>query len=207
MVSPRPRLWSAGVRLHITKTACPETQETQHYLLDKSHRLDLLEIIDLRAFASRKKVTFFFPTVVLLKRRIKTRRSWGVPGVAARPLTWLCWTRAASCQTAAAHKVFVSRIRCSDLLNRVHLLLISSSRSDHCGRLMFRSSWLTISVNQAHKREYIYLPWIIAEKLERNGCNQGTLNVLHRFSPFLRSLVWSITDRWLCFLFVCILFY
>lgn len=72
-------------------------------------------------------------------------------------------------------------IRCSNLLNKVHLLLISCSTFDRCSRWMFRSSWLTIIVNQAHKQGQI-LPtvlWIVAQKSERSRC---ICNVLRCFS-------------------------
>lgn len=102
--------------------------------------------------------------------------NWGSPSVSVRPLTWLC---SAPCRTAAEHS-FMSWIRCSNLLNRVHLLLISCSTFERCRRWMFRSSWLTISVNQAHKRADLpTVLWIIAEKWERSRC---ICNVLHCFS-------------------------
>lgn len=49
----------------------------------------------------------------------------------------------------------MSWIRCSDLLKRVHLLLISCSRSDHCGRSIFRS-FPAYNVNQTHKHRFTY---------------------------------------------------
>lgn len=115
-----------------------------------------------------------------------------LPGFAQRQCASSNSSRTQSC---------MSWIRCSNLLNRGHLLLISCSRSDHCGRWLFRSSWPTINVNQASKTavDEPTVLWVMSRERKRFRSCQGKFNMQHCVSSR------SITDQWL-FLFVCAFF-
>lgn len=116
---------------HINKT-----QETLHYLNAKSQRSGHLENTNCRDLTSQNKVTTL----------VKKEQKEDLPGFAEHQCILSDSSRTQS---------FMSWIRCSDLLKRVHLLLISCSRSDHCGRSIFRS-FPTYNVNQTHKHRFTY---------------------------------------------------
>lgn len=120
-------------------------------------------MIDFVAFASQSKDPIF--NTVSLKRSIMTNEIAAFQVRLRNHLPDFAKHQRVLSDSSRTQS-FMSWIRCSNLLNRVHLLLISSSRSDHCGRWLCRSSWPTINANPARKRRSSHL--LVLSKEQRN---------------------------------------